>query len=422
MLQKKSIFKNFSWLATSQVANVVIPLVVYPYLLRTIEIEKFGLVVFAQAVVTYFVYIIDFGFSISAVRDVSVNRENPEKLSAIFNKLYVTKLLLLTICFGVLLLLVFSIPAWEDERWLFISSFSIVAGQLLLPLWLFQGLEKMKGVAVMNFLSKIGFVLLILMLVQTNDDYIWINLYLGSSQIIAGLGAIVYAMWRFDIRFFFPSLSAIRKQIIHNQPLFMSVFAGFVANNSGLFILGLMSDPVSIGYYGIVEKILLAIRAPAMLLYQSVFPRVCVLAEQSFTTLLSFLKKITRLIFAGFVPLGIGVFILSDEIVWLFAGQQLEIPVNLLKIVSFAPLMAALNIPACHTMLAYNLKKGYAAITILGALFNISVNIILISFFAAYGAAVTALATEIFITTALYLYLAIRHKNHSVISVFKLNE
>ncbi|ELR71224.1 O-antigen transporter [Fulvivirga imtechensis AK7] len=420
MRQKRSLFKNFSWLATSQVANVVIPLVAYPYLLRTIDIEKFGLVVFAQAVVTYFVYVIDFGFSITAVREVSINRDNPEKLSAVFSNLYVTKLLLLLVCFGLLLLLIFSIPDWKGEKWLFISSFTIVAGQLLLPLWLFQGLEKMKGVAAMNFLSKIGFVLMVLLLVRENNDYKWVNLYLGSSQIVAGLGGIAYGMWKFSVRFSFPSFSDIRKQITHNQPLFVSVFAGFVANNSGLFILGLMADPVSIGYYGIVEKILLAIRAPAMLLYQSVFPRVCVLAEQSFEVLLSFLKKITRLIFIGFIPLGIGVFMLSEEIVWLFAGQQLETPATLLKIVSFAPLMAALNIPACHTMLAYNFKKGYAAITILGALFNISFNIIFISLFAAYGAASIALATEMLITMVLYLYLEIRHKNFSVVSVFKL--
>lgn len=416
----RSLFRNFTWLAASQGANFVIPLIVYPYLLRIIGIEKFGLVVFAQAVVMFFVMVTDFGFSITAVREVSLHRNEPDKLSTVFSRLYTTKFLLLGITFTIFFLLVSLIPEWQEEQLLFLSSFTIVASQMLLPLWFFHGFEKMNGVAIMNMISKVLFVMLILLMINNDGDYLWVNFYLGSTQMLVGLIAVVFIMMKYRIRFVVPSVSTIVVQINHNRSLFVSVLANFASSNSNIIILGLMTNPVATGYYGIVEKILLAIKAPAVLLYQSVFSQVCRMAEESFSRLFKYLKSLVRLIFIGFIPLGIAVFFLAEELVHLFSGQYLEEPVLLLKIVSFVPLMAALNIPASQTLLAYNFRKSYAVVAIGGALVNIALNVILISAFAAHGAAITALATEVLITTALYFNMSIQHKQYSVAGVFNI--
>lgn len=418
MILNQSLFKNFTWLSISQGANFIIPLFVYPYLLRIINIEGFGLVVLAQAVVTYFAYIVDYGFSITAVREVSLNRDRPEKLSLLFNRLYITKSILLLTSLVAFYLLTRVIPGWDN--FLFLTSFSIVAGQLLLPVWWFQGMEKMNGVAIMNILTKIIFALLILFLIRESEDYKSVNLYLGLSQILVGLVTLVFIIVKYKIFLKLPASSSIKRQFRENKAVFLSVFAGFASGNSNLIILGLMADPVSTGYYGVVEKILLAIRAPAVLLYQSIFPKVCMLAEKSFESLLTFLKSVTRLILISFVPLGLVVFFLSDEIVFLFTGQYLEQPSKLLQMVSFVPLMAALNIPPCQTMLAYNFKSSYARITIGGAMFNIIMNIILVSAFGAYGTATAALVTEIFVTATLFINLAWFHKEYSVFRIFKI--
>lgn len=420
MVVNKYLFKNFSWLAVSQGANFIVPLVIYPYLLRITGIAEFGLVVFAQAVVTYFVHVVDYGFSISAVREISLSRNEPEKLSDVFSTLYVAKLMLLVLSFIGLYLLTLIIPEWHIHAFLFLSSFSIVAGQTVLPIWWLQGMEKMRGVAIMNILSKLIFAALVLLFIQKSTDYQWVNFYLGTSQMVVGLGAIAVIIVRYKLRFYWPTISAIRRQLRENRPIFLSVFAGFVSGNSNLLILGLIADPVSTGYYGIVEKILLAVRAPAVLLYQTIFPKVCLLAEQSFASLLSFLKAVTRLVIITFVPLGLIVFFWSEELVYLFSGQHLAHAAYLLKIVSFIPLLAALNIPPCQTMLAYNLKNSYAKITVSGAIFNIGVNITFVSAFAAYGTAISALATELFVTAALFLNLIFYHRQYSVFSIFRI--
>lgn len=421
MFRSKSLLKNFTWLSVSQGANFLIPLIIYPYLLRIIEIEAFGLVAFAQAVVTYFIHVVDYGFSISAVREVSLNRNNTNKVSEIFSRLYFTKITLLIVSFLAFYLLVIIIPKWNNYSLLFLSSFSVVIGQMLLPVWFFQGIEKMSSVALMNIISKALFIIFIFLFINGNNDFMWINFYLGASQILVGSIAIRVILVKHQVKIIYPSSSLIIDQLKENKSIFLSVFSTFVAGNSNLLILGFIADPISTGYYAIVEKILLAIRAPAVLLYQTIFPKVCLLAEKSFDQLISFLKTIVRLSLIGFMFLGIVVYIFSDSIVQLFSGEYLKQSSHLLKIVSLVPLFAALSIPATQTMLAYNLKRSYANITVGGAIFNITINIILVSAFSAYGSAIAALTTELFLTFMLFLNLRLFHREHSVFGVFKLS-
>ncbi|HCT6486991.1 TPA: oligosaccharide flippase family protein, partial [Klebsiella pneumoniae] len=74
--EKKNIFSNFIFLFLLQIANYLLPLLTVPYLVRTIGIANVGLLAFAGAVCTYFQIITDFGFNLSATRQVSINRSN----------------------------------------------------------------------------------------------------------------------------------------------------------------------------------------------------------------------------------------------------------------------------------------------------------------------------------------------------------
>jgi len=77
---KKVLVKNFFSLASVQIANYILPLIVLPYLARVIGAEKFGTVFFAQAIVFYFIMLTTFGFNLYAPREISIVRENKKEL------------------------------------------------------------------------------------------------------------------------------------------------------------------------------------------------------------------------------------------------------------------------------------------------------------------------------------------------------
>ena len=137
MTKKNRVFENFISLGALQIFSYVIPLITLPYLSRVLGVEKFGLVFFAMAFVEYFRVLTDYGFNLSATREIAVNRHNQNNLSNIFNSVTVVKFLLLIISFGILLLSLAFIPKLHDEWLVFMLSFLMVVGNAIYPFWFF---------------------------------------------------------------------------------------------------------------------------------------------------------------------------------------------------------------------------------------------------------------------------------------------
>ena len=78
--RNKTLIQNFSYLSALRIFNMILPLITYPYLIRVLGKEIYGLVVFAQAIVNYLVMLVSFGFNISATKEVSVYRNDEKKL------------------------------------------------------------------------------------------------------------------------------------------------------------------------------------------------------------------------------------------------------------------------------------------------------------------------------------------------------
>ena len=91
-------------------------LITFPYLVRILGIEKYGLLMFAQAFMAYFSLIADYGFNLSGTREVSLNRNNIVKLSRIYNSILSTRIGLTILGFIIMALIVFSIDKFSKVR------------------------------------------------------------------------------------------------------------------------------------------------------------------------------------------------------------------------------------------------------------------------------------------------------------------
>lgn len=103
----KMLLANFTYLSIIEIIGLLLPLITFPYLIRTIGAQKYGIIVFAQTIVAYLVMIVNFGFNVSATRRISENRHNINKINEIYSSVIFQKLLIFIIALVVTIIILY---------------------------------------------------------------------------------------------------------------------------------------------------------------------------------------------------------------------------------------------------------------------------------------------------------------------------
>lgn len=317
---------NFFSLSLLQGANYLLPLITVPYLVRVLGIEKFGLIMFAQAFITYITIITDYGFNLSATRQIAIYREEKKKLSEIFSAVFSIKLLLLLACSIILIVLVFSFDKFYDNFKVYFFYFGIVIGNVLFPVWIFQGLENMRYITLLNLLSKVVFTLLIFVYIKSPDDFLLAPIFQSLGYIIAGSISLFIIIKKFEIQLRVPQISLIKYYFADSTPYFISRVSASLYTNTNTFIIGLVLGNSFVGIYTSAEKIFNAITSMYTPLNDALYP------YMSKNKNIALFKKIfwAAIVLNTIICLGIGLG--SDFIIQLIYGSGFNITADLLKI------------------------------------------------------------------------------------------
>lgn len=395
------LFSNFIALSVIQGTNFLLPILVMPHVIKKIGIEGFGVISIAQVIMVFFSAVSDYGFNLTATRDISLNKENYIKISKIFFLVLISKMLITFFLFFVLLIFVLFIPMFQQHLILYLLGFTYVIGQSFLVSWFFQGVEKMYFITIITLLARLIFVLLVFLYIRQKEDNVFFLFYLGLGNIIAGLLSIYLAIRLFRLQFVPPTFKSILYELKGGWQITLSNLSINTTLYSNIFILGIFTNVLVVGYYSIAEKIFFAIRQLLGIFSQVIYPRICGLAIKSKERLPSFFKKIYLPFLFLMIVFCTGIFIFAPYIIPIFLSGSSQLPVLLLKMLSFVPIIVCLNIPAYQLLLAFNKKRSYAGILSLGTLINITLNLMLCSAWGAVGTVISIIITELFITFGL---------------------
>ncbi|MGA0242075.1 MAG: oligosaccharide flippase family protein [Candidatus Marinamargulisbacteria bacterium] len=282
----KKLLKNGLSLSLVQLSNYVLPLLTIPYLARVLGPNFFGLVMMAQATMIYLTLVTDYGFNLSATKEIAMNQSNPARVSSLFSTVMSIKIGLLFVGGVILAGLVIIIPTFRDHYVLFLSAYLIVIGNAFLPTFLFQGLEKMSHIALFNFIAKASFTGLIFWLIRSHTDYIWVHALWGISYIMVDIVAFYIIRNRLHIAFKRPQLNQIKSLLHVSFEYFLSRIAIAIYLNTNVIFVGILLTPAQAGLYGGAEKLLFAITTFYTPLIETIYPYI------SRTKNKSFVKKI----------------------------------------------------------------------------------------------------------------------------------
>ena len=197
--QKNKLISNAFALSIVQFVNYGFPLVIIPYLFQNLGAQLFGLTSFAAAFTLQFRAFVDYGFDLSGTRKISLNRDSPNKISKIYSTIIITKFLLAISSFLIFLSIVLIFENFRSNYLLFLLSFGIMFEVVFSPIWLYQGLEKMKFITLTQFLSKLTVAILILTNVNSPEDYLMVPAIYSFGAILSSVLSIILVKLTFQL-------------------------------------------------------------------------------------------------------------------------------------------------------------------------------------------------------------------------------
>lgn len=400
MSDTKRLISNFLSLSSVQIANYILPLITVPYLVRVLGPEKFGLIAFSQAFISYFSLLTDYGFNLSATREVSIYRDNTEKISDIFSSVMFIKTLIMSISFISLCIIVFTIAKFSEEWLLYLITFGQVFGAVLFPAWFLRGIERMKEIAVLNLITKAIFTVAIFIFIRSRSDYLILPLINSVSSLIAGVLGLWIILHKIAIPLKPPSLNEIRHQLRDGWHVFVSTVAISLYTTSNTFILGIFTNNTIVGYYSAGEKLIRAALNLLGPLSQTIYPHISKLASESREAALNFLRNLIKLVGGITFVLSVSILFLSSLISDIILGYQYKESIPVIMILSFLPFIVGLsNIFGIQIMLNFGMKRLFTRILVIASMINIILAIVLVKPFQHIGISISFLVTEIFITS-----------------------
>jgi len=416
---KRRLAENFFSLSALQALNYLLPLITLPYLVRVLGVAKYGLVAFAQAFIGYFQILTDYGFNLSATREISINRDNKEKVSEIFSAVMVIKFCLLLLSLLLMSAIVFSFPKFRQDWLLYYLTFGMVLGQVLFPVWFFQGMERMKYITFLNIVAKSIFTVAIFLFVKTASDYLYVPLLSSLGFVVAGILSFWIVFKDFRIRFMIPAFKNLKHQLLEGWHIFVSTIAISLYSTSNAFILGLLTNNTLVGYYTAAEKITRGIRELIGPVSTTIYPYISKTMCESKDKGFAIARKTLLMSSIFFGIIGIIIFIFAPWIVKIVLGPKYLPSIIILRIFSIIPFIVAINnVLGLQTILTQGYFREFSKIFLKGGILGVVLSILLTILFKHIGTAFARLFSEIFVVALMLRF----HKKRNTLSLisFKL--
>lgn len=407
----KLLFTNFTNFGIFQLIYYIAPLVTIPYIVRVVGPEKFGIISLAQALAYYFSVIAEYGYGISGVQYIAQNQKDNLKCSEIVKNIFIIQILMTLCCLIILIFILKVYPPFRSYQNIFLYAFLTVPANILLALWFYLGMEKVKYINYVSFTSRLLYIVAIFLLIKKIDDYYLIPLLNSLSFLIAAIYSLYLMINKFKIRFTKNVKIKFYIYLKNDISIYISIFFTNLYRNSNILILGLIAPEAAVGFYSAGEKIIKAIQGAFTPITQVLYPYVSRIKITSMTRSMTIIRRL--LIIMGCLSLIISLFIimLSKKVALLLFGPEFLSTGSIIAIASSVIFFGVINyIIGIIFMTNYSLKNEFAKSVIITGIINVISCSMLSYYYFEIGAAVS-FATSEFILLVVMCYYIIKRKS-----------
>ena len=396
--------KDTIWLIGLQGVNYLAPLLVWPYLMIVLGAEQFGIFSFGIALAQYLIILVDFGFNLTATKQIALSQGNTEETNRLFTSTLVAKIALLLLS-ALVVLLVSVLPMYSSYRTVVWITWLMVFGNTFSLLWLFQGAGKIRLATIINSVLKLLILPLTFVFVKMPAD-----IYIAAWIQVAVFIATAITMMTLTRILNLAKITAIhwtdvREQFRNSWSIFLSNAATSTYTALFIVILAYFVSSDEVGRYAAVEKIM---RCACYLIWvplaQAYFPRVSRLGKENRSEGKRLVRRLTIIMIVALGALGM-LLAVGVEPLTALLGKDYEGIGRIALVMAVVPLLVGIGgVQGQMGLIALGGEKEKSVFRniylIAGVLSLISV-LFLSYLWGAIGAAVALVITEGFVGAAM---------------------
>ena len=233
------------------------------YILPIIGSSNYGNIIYYYSITSAFAVLIDFGFDTLGINIIGK-----------YDMLFLRQRLLLNVSImKILFLLVLFLGSifFIELSYIYVCSFWIPILSIVVPSWYYIGSSQFKKHSILSFINKLSLILLLLIFIKSDTDFIYIPLiFLMSCLLVGGISfywnrkilnskvsfRLLKYLFRYSFRFYV-STSSIQ---------LVKIFPKFILGKLGLFDYA--------GFYDIAEKFINILKIPNLIISKFILSKV----------------------------------------------------------------------------------------------------------------------------------------------------
>lgn len=396
MRTSKSIHTNIILNVIKTFSTALFPLISFMYVTRIFGVDGYGRISFSKTYVNYFLLFAMLGVENYGAREAAKVRDCKEKLSKTIYEILFVNLFSMVLCYLVLFISLISIERLHNYSFLIILFSVEIFFQVIGIEWVNVALENYKYITIRTVcFQAVSLVATIFLVHSFKDVFVYIIIQvtaiaLTSIMNISNLIRSLNPPRNIDF-------SCIAKRVLPILFFFLLTASVSIFRQMDTLMLGFMKDDNAVGLYSAGDKMSAMISRVVSAISAVLLPRLSYYSEKGDKKkIYDIINKMGGLILMVAIPISMGVFFLSNEIVDIFSGKEFTNAVLTTCILSLRVVLSPIN-----TLFTINLfipigweKKSLFALS-LAAVLDFCINLFLIPNFSYNGAAIATVIAEI---------------------------
>lgn len=408
---KKGDIKVNAFLNTAKtVLGIIFPLITFPYVSRVLQVDAIGIYNFSASINSYFLLIAGLGVSTYAIREGAIYRDNKEKTAEFVSEVFSINLIATCIAYILLFLCLLTVPQLGSYKTpILILSVEILFSTLGIN-WIYNIYEDFLFITIRTLCFQIISLIATFAFVRNTNDLMKYVLIVAFSSSGANVVNFLVARKKY-CKFRFTFHCNWKDNLKPILVIFSTTVAINVYVNADTTILGILTNDYQVGLYSTAAKIYTIIKNVLAAMLTVLIPRFSLLINKNnLSNANELFSKVFNTMSILLLPISVGLFMTSSDVILLVAGKNYLAGSEALKLLSVATIFSlfAYMYTQCILIPAKEENIVFKA-TLISAVANIILNLVLIPIFGMNAAAFTTIIAEFIV-----FYIAFKESNKIV--------